>query len=264
MNSLNSFFDPNARTSEVFAMGGAGHVALVVILFGLLGVLIIFRKELSKLRDNRGLMAGTAAFILSIELVSLALTFIYPIEHTFERIPLHLCASLKIAVATLILLRRYDLMKYISTWSIGAGFISFVNLNLEGASFGNFMFWHYFAGHTFLFLAPILLFLTGDFRYDLRFQARSMAALAVWSLVIFFVNWKFDTNYMYTGPHNETAVPFIPDNLMVWPLNYVSYCLVGLVLLSVVYAVLRICQGRMDDASTRGATAPLSGATSGR
>ena len=71
-------------------------------------------------------------------------------------------------------------------------------------------------------------------------------ALIVWSLVIFFVNWGFDTNYMYTGPHNDTAVPFIPARWMAWPFNYVSYVVVGLVLLNAVYALLRLCQGRLE------------------
>jgi hypothetical integral membrane protein (TIGR02206 family) len=240
-----TFFDPNTRTSPLFEMGGAGHVALVLLMLGLLGAVITWRQPL---RHSALFMKGTSALVLLLEVVSSVSTFFFPFDHAFERIPLHLCASLKIAVAIGVLFERYDLVKFISTWAIGAGFISFVNLNLEGAGFGNFECWHYLIGHYYLFLMPTLLFLAGDFRYDLKFQVRSMAGLGVWSLLIFFVNWKFDTNYMYSGPHNQTAVPFIPPGFMVWPLNYVSYVGVGLILISAIYLVLKLFQTRMEQA----------------
>ena len=60
------------------------------------------------------------------------------------------------------------------------------------------------------------------------------------------MNWGFDTNYMYTGPHNQTVVAFMPESLMVWPLNYVSYVVVALALLSLIFAILWIAQGRRD------------------
>lgn len=246
------FFDPNRQSSAQFAMGGLGHVSLVVLMFALLAVMIVLRKQLPALRRRRTFMAGTAAFVLGIELLSYVFKFTYPCVPAYERIPLHLCASLKLLITTLILLERYDLVKYVSIWAIGCGFISFVNLNLGGGSFENFMFWHYLLGHYYLFLIPIFLFLTGDFRYDLKFQGLSSAMLLGWSLVVFIVNWAFDTNYMYTGPHNTTAVPMVPAGLMVWPMNYVSYVVIGLVLLGAVYGILRAFQP-LDSRDSSGA-----------
>ncbi len=241
------FFDPNHNSgSTLFEMGGPGHVALMVMLFGLLGLMVAFRHRLQPLRDSRAFMAGTAGFVLTLEAASYLFKFIYPFSPAYERIPLHLCASLKIALALLILFERYDLAKVISVWAIGAGFISFANLNLEGASFGNYGFWHYLLGHLYIFLMPIFLFLTGDFRYELKDHLKSLAGLGAWSLVVFFINWAFDTNYMYSGPHNHTAVPFIPDAMMVWPFNYVSYVLTAMVLLNLVYGLLRLSQGRLE------------------
>jgi len=246
------FFDPNVHSSDLFRMGGAGHLALVLILFGLLALMVLNRNRLAQLRQSRAFMAGTAGFVLSLELGAGLLKFIYPCEPAFERIPLQLCATLKLAITALILLKRYDLVKYVSIWAIGAGFISFANLNLAGGSFGNFSFWHYLVGHYYLFVVPIFLFLTGEFRYDLRYHSRSVLGLAAWSLLIFLVNWAFDANYMYSGPHNETVVAFIPDRFMVWPLNFVSYLLIGVVLLSSIFAILRISQGRLDRVSAPG------------
>lgn len=238
------FFDPNGGDSHLFDMGSTGHLALVALLFGLLGLMIAFRGGLPRLRQSRGFMAGTAAGILALEALSYALKFLYPFEPAWEKLPLHLCASLKIAFALCVLFERYDFAKYISVWAIGAGFISFANLNLEGSGFANFGFWHYVVGHLYLFLMPVFLFLTGDFRYDLEHHLRSLAGIAGWSFFVFLVNWAFDTNYMYSGPHNHTAAPFIPKAMTVWPLNYVSYVLTAMVLLNAIYVLLRLFQSR--------------------
>lgn len=252
MEARLDFFDPNAGTSRLFAMGGAGHLALNVILLGLVVLAIVFRGALERVRENRRLMVGAALVVLLAEATSYALKFIYPFEPGYERIPLHLCSTLKIALAVLVLLRREDLLKFISLWAIASGFISFANLNLEGQSFDKFMFWHYLVGHYYLFLLPLLYFLTGAFRYDLRYFARSAVGLFLWSLVILVVDWAFDANFMYFGPHNTTAVPFVPDQCMVWPFGYVSFVIVGVILLSAIFGLLRLGQRWMDRSRAHG------------
>lgn len=241
-----NFFDPNLHPSTLFEMGGLGHGALMLMLFALLGVLIVFRKQMPKLRDHRAFMAGSAAFVLGLETISYVFKFTYPITETFERLPLQLCSSLKIIICVLILARRYDLVKYVSTLAIGCGFISFVNLNLGGESFGNFTFWHYVIGHCYLFLAPVLLFLAGETRYEPQTHRNLLVGIGVWSFVIFLANWAFDTNWMYSGPHNTVEVPFLPSWMMQWPMNYVSYVLIAAVMLNGTYAMMRFCQARMD------------------
>ena len=243
------FFDPRkvSDPAGIFAFGGPGHLLLVLVLAALLALLIASRKRLPALRANRSFMVGTATLILCSELAAVALRNIFQFEPAYERIPLHLCPSLKLALPLLIVLDRLDLAKYISIWAIGAGLISLVNLTLGGVGPGSFFFWHYLWGHYYLFLMPIFLFLSGDFRYSLDFHVRSLLGLFGWSLLIFFVNWALDTNWLYSGPHNKTAVPFIPNQFMVWPLNYASYVVVAVVILSVVYQILTFFQPRVQD-----------------
>ena len=148
------FFDPNLHSSTLFEMGGLGHLAVVLIMFGLLGLMILFRKNLGPLRQSRAFMAGTAGFVLGIELLADLFKFTYPCEPAYERVPLHLCAMLKLLIAGMILIERYDVVKFVSVWAIASGFISFVNLNLSGGSFENYAFWHYLAGHYYLARLP--------------------------------------------------------------------------------------------------------------
>ncbi len=236
------FFDPNVHGSRLFAMGGAGHVALNLGLVLLLVSLVVFRRQLPRLRQSRPFMAGSAGFVLGLEVLSYALKLACPTSPTWELLPLQLCSSLKIVITLLILFERYDLVRYFAVLAIGCGFISFANLNLHGESFGNFAFWHYAIGHYYLFAAPLFLFLCGEVRFELQTHLRMKLGLAVWSFTVFLVNWAFDTNYMYTGPHNDTVVPFLPPAMMRWPFNYVSYVLIAFVLLNVTYVVLRSVQ----------------------
>ncbi|MBK7862562.1 MAG: YwaF family protein [Archangiaceae bacterium] len=242
-----SFFDPNLHPSRLFALGSMGHFALTLLLVASVVTLVLSRRHLPALRRSRAFMAGTAGVVLGLEVVSYALKLIYPCHPAFERLPLHLCASLKIAVTLLILFERYRALQYLSVLSIGCGVISFVNLNLQGESTGNFMFWHYVIGHAYLVLAPLFLFLVGEHRFELKVHLRMKLGLLVWSFSVFLLNWALDTNYMYTGPHNDTAVPLVPASMMVWPLNYVSYVLIALVMLNVTYGILRLCQAPAAD-----------------
>jgi uncharacterized membrane protein YwaF len=81
------------------------------------------------------------------------------------------------------------------------------------------------------------------------------AGLAGWSFTVFLINWGFDTNYMYSGPHNDTVVPFLPDGWMAWPFNYVSYVAIALVLLNVTYGIIWLAR-RSGSAETLSARAP--------
>lgn len=251
-----NFFDPNVHSSDLFAMGSPGHLALGLGLFVGLALLLVFKRQLPALRNSRAFMAGAAGFVLGLEAISYALKFIYPCDPAWERLPLHLCASLKIAITVLVLARRYEWLKYLSVLAIGCGFISFANLNLHGESFGNFAWWHYVIGHYFLFLAPIFLLLTGD-TYDTKTHLRMCAGLAGWSFTVFLINWAFDTNYMYSGPHNDTVVPFLPDSWMAWPFNYVSYVGIALVLLNVTYGIIRVVTKKESAAEALPAALPV-------
>ena len=237
------FFDPAVHSpSALFAMGGVGHIALNLGLVLLLATMVVFRRQLPALRQRRTFMAGTAGLVLGLEVLSYVFKLAYPGTPAFELLPLQLCSSLKIAITLLIVFERYELVRYLSVLAIGCGFISFANLNLHGESFGNFTLWHYSIGHYYLFAAPLFLFLCGEHHFDLRVHLKMCAGLALWSFTLFVVNWALDTNYMYTGPHNDTVVPFLPASMMRWPFNYVSYVMIAFVLLNVTYGILRLAQ----------------------
>jgi hypothetical integral membrane protein (TIGR02206 family) len=259
MNPLRLFFDPRLHSSERFALGSAGHLALIAAMFGLLGLLVFFRRELAPLRGRRGLMAGAAAFVLGLELLSYALKFAYDVQPAWERAPLQLCSSLKLVITALILFGRTDRVRHLSVLAMGCGFISFVNLNLGGEGFGNFAFWHYVIGHLYLFLLPAFLFLTGGLKYELKTHLQMCLGLLAWSLTVFFINWGLDTNYMYSGPHNEVRVPFLPDVMMQWPMNYVSYVLIALVLLNGTFGLLRLSQRQGTQSSPPPIVSPPGG-----
>jgi uncharacterized membrane protein YwaF len=237
------FLNPAVTTPHSpFEMGTLGQLSLIALLFVQLGALIAFRRQLPKLRQNRAFMAGTAGFVLGLEVLSYALKLIVPTAPAWEILPFQLCSSLKIVVTILVLLEQYQAIRYFAVLAIGCGFISFANLNMHGESFGNFAFWHYVIGHDYLFVLPIFLYAGGEYRADKLSHSVMCKGLAAWSFTIFLVNWVFDTNYMYTGPHNDVTVPFVPESWMRWPMNYVTYVLIALVMLNVIWGVVMLAQ----------------------
>src|SRR5688572_26135738 len=114
MEDIIGFFDPRrvSDTAGIFAFGGPGHLSLILLMAVLLALLIASRKQVLALRANRSFMVGTAAFILCSELTAVALRNIFQFEPAYERIPLHLCPSLKLALSLLIIVDRLDLAKY--------------------------------------------------------------------------------------------------------------------------------------------------------
>jgi uncharacterized membrane protein YwaF len=187
-------------------------------------------------------MVGFSVFMLVIEAIQYTLRFVYRYEPFFERLPFHLCASLALLLPILVLFERYDIIRFLAPWPIASGLISFINLGTTYQGPATFYFYHYVIRHAYLLLFPIFLFIAGEFEVKYREFAKSMAALLGYSAIIFLVNWAFTVNYLYIGPNNDLAVPFLPDSWLEWPYIYPSFIGVGLILFHGIYGSLALAQ----------------------
>jgi len=239
-----SFFDPTPQPSEVFPMYGLGHAILLLIMALLVALLAVYRKQATALRHNRRFMVGLSWFIIGGEIVNYSIRFAYRFEPFFERLPFHLCGTLAFLIPILVLFERYDALRFFAGWSVAAGLISFLNLGMTHYRADNWYFYNYVVRHYYLFLFPIFLFVAGEFELRYREYVKSMAALVGYSGLIFLVNWALNVNYLYIGPDNDMAVPFLPDAWLVWPYIYPSFILVGLVLFHLIFAGFGLAQIR--------------------
>ena len=239
---MGSFFDPSPRPVELFPMYGTGHLIALVIMLAFIPLMAWQRERVTALRHNRRFMVGLSLLVLAGEVQEYTMMLVHGYEPAYELFPFHLCGMLALALPILVLVKRYDILRFIASWSVAAGLISLLNLGITHNGPGQLTFYHYFWKHYYLFLFPIFLFIAGEFEVRYRDYGKSMAGLVGLSAVIFLANWAFGTNYMYIGQNNEMSVPFMPDSFMVWPAVYPSFIVVGLVLFHIIFAGFKAAQ----------------------
>ena len=236
---MKEFFDLTENAEVQIPMYGRTHLITVIVMVILL-LIVLWRKEgVKKLVNNNRLMNIFLVVYLSLEVFYWSLIWGYRIEPFYERFPLHLCGSLSILMSLLILLRKRNLVRFFSYWSICAGFISFANPGFVFYNPGGWGFIHYLIRHYFLFLMPVMLQIGWGFRHTYREFLTSMATLTGYAFLIFLVDWATGANYMHLGQHNPLEVPFLPKSFTVWPWTYPSFVAVGIILFHLAFLGIR-------------------------
>ena len=236
---MHDFFDLTEHEDVQIPMYGRTPLITVIVMILLL-FLVLWRKEgVKKLLANTRLVNAFLIAYLLLEAFYWSLIWGYRIEPLYERFPLHLCGSLSIVMAALILARKYNLVHFFSYWSICAGFISFANPGFVFYTPGAWGFIHYLIRHYFLFLAPIMVQIAWGFKHTYRGFLISMATLAGYAFLIFLVDWATGANYMHLGQHNPLEIPFLPKSFTVWPWTYPSFVAVGVILFHLAYLSFR-------------------------
>lgn len=236
---MNSFFNLTEHHDVRIPMYGQTHLITVIILFFLLLLILWKREFIKRTVNNRRFVKNFMIIYLGLELFYWGLIWGYRIEPLYERFPLHLCGSLSLLMPSLILANRQDLFRFFSYWSIGAGFISYVNPGFVFYTPGGWGFFHYLLRHYFLFLAPIVFQIGWGYRHTYREFLISLGTLAVYAFLIFLLDWGIGANYMHLGQHNPLEIPFLPTGFTVWPWSYPSFVAVGIILLHLAFLGFR-------------------------
>jgi hypothetical integral membrane protein (TIGR02206 family) len=236
------FFDLTEKSEVQIPMYGLTHLFTVIGMFLLL-LLIIWQKDrIRTLISNKRLITRIMIVYLLLEVFYWSLIWGYRIEPLYERFPLHLCGSLSIVMAVLILLQKQNLVRFFSYWSICAGFISYANPGFVFYNPGGWGFVHYLIRHYFLFLAPVILQIGWEFRHTYREFVLSAVTLIGYAFLIFLLDWAIGANYMHLGQHNPLEIPFLPASFTVWPWSYPSFVAVGIILFHLAYLSFKLLE----------------------
>jgi len=206
---MGGFFDPNPRLEEVFPMYGTGHLIALLVMLAFIPLMVWQKERVAALRRSRRFMVAFSLICLAVEIQEYAFMWVYGYQPFYERLPFHLCGGLALVLPILVLLERYDIIKFLAGWSVAAGLISLLNLGITHNGPQNLTFYHYFFRHYYLFLFPIFLFIAGEYEITYRDYLKSMAGLIAWSGVIFLADWITGANYMYIGQNSDMEVPFM-------------------------------------------------------
>jgi len=234
---MQNFFNPNEQADILIPMYGWIHLIVFLVVFTLIPIMVWRKKEVKKLCANRRFMVRFMLSFMAVDLLYWVLVWSFSYEPMYERFPFHLCATMALLLPILILSKSYNGIRFFTFWAVAAGFISFVNPGFIHDDPFSFAFIHYLIRHYFIFLLPVFIFIgTG---YSLRYRnfIKSSAWLLLYACFIFLVNWATGANYLHLGRNNPLAIPFLPDNLSVWPWTLPSFIVVGFVLLHFFYFV---------------------------
>ncbi|MBN1952989.1 MAG: TIGR02206 family membrane protein [Bacteroidales bacterium] len=232
---MQNFFNPTRSTEVEVPMFGSLHLITMAIMPALV-LLVLWKKEaVKRILANRKVVTWFVALFLGLEVLNLILLWSFKFEPFFERFPLHLCYTLSLLIPVLMLKERYDLLQIFCYWSLGSGFISFVNPSYLHTYPMSFEFIHYCIRHYFLFIIPIMLQVGIGFRHSYRIFRISMFTLASYAFFIFLLNWATGANYMHLGQNNPVHITFLPDQLNKWPWTYPSFVVTGILLLHIGY-----------------------------
>jgi hypothetical integral membrane protein (TIGR02206 family) len=239
---MHNFFDLTEFDEVQIPMYGRTHLITVIIMILFLFLILWQKKRVKKIVANTRLVRGFLIVYLSLEAIYWSLMWGYRIEPLYERFPLHLCGSLSIFMAVLILLEKRNLVRFFSYWSICAGFISYANPGFVFYNPVGWGFFHYLVRHYFLFLAPIMLQIGWGFKHSSREFILSMSTLAGYAFLMFLLDWAIDANYMHLGRHNPLEIPFLPASFTVWPWTYPSFVGVGVILFHLAYFSFKLVE----------------------
>ncbi len=232
---MKKFFDPTEYTEVIIPMYGLIHLITVLVMV-LLILLALWKKDVVKrLVADKRFMSRFMIIFLAIEIFYLVLSWIYKVEPFYERFPLHLCASMALLMPILILKGNDRLILFFSYWSISCGFISFANPGFVFDEPWSFAFIHYLIRHYFLLLVPVFIQIGKGYEHKYPEFLKSLTALALWTLFIFFLDWVSRANFLYLGKNNILEVPFLPKSFTVWPWSLPSFAVVGIILLHLAY-----------------------------
>lgn len=194
---------------ETFTLFSTEHFWLIG--GGFLGVLAL--TIISAFLPKHRFAQFTALIILAIKLSELAYRHLYIKEPIIELLPLHMC-NLTLIIAILTMLTRSPaLFQLTYFWCLGALF-AVVTPDVK-YSFPHPLTLSFYITHFYLIFAAIYGLLFFEYRPSFRGWFDSFIILNVLALIIYFINSKLGTNYLYVNRIPDFSSPL--DHFGKWP-----------------------------------------------
>ena len=201
-----------------FVLFGFQHIGIMIV--GAIGVfLMLFLANINYKIFPKAL----GITILILKLAELGYRHIIAGEPIHSMLPLHLC-NLTIIFAILVIAFRVDFFfSIVYYWSIGAIFaILTPDVTRSLPYFPTFSF---FITHFFILFAPLCCIMIFNMRPTLKDYWSAFILLNVCAFIIFFINRKLGTNYLFINRIPEFASPLkllykLPkpyDRIANWP-----------------------------------------------
>lgn len=204
----NWLYDP----SVTFEMWSVPHLITIGIIAAILFGIYTFKSSLIPYRKNIRITIGVCLLLSRISLdIWYVSTGVWSVEHA---LPLELCSIASLACGVMLLTKSRFLFKIFYFIAIGGALQAVLTPALD-FGFPQYRYVQFFADHTMLMLAPLLLIWLYDFTITLKSVWKSFFALNIIAACIFFVNQMINANYMFLL--HKPSTPSILDVLGPYP-----------------------------------------------
>lgn len=177
----------------------------------------------------------SAIVILLIKLAELSYRHIYVGEPIYSLLPLHMCnLTLIIAILTM-LTKSQKLFQLTYFWCLGALF-AVITPDIK-YSFPHPLTLSFYITHFYLLFAAIYGILFFNFKPTFKGWVNSFITLNIFAFIIFFINKKLGTNYLYVNRIPNFSSPL--DYFGQWPYYIIVVEVIYLILTYGIYYPFR-------------------------
>lgn len=177
----------------------------------------------------------SAIVILLIKIAELSYRHIYVGEPIYSLLPLHMCnLTLIIAILTM-LTKSQKLFQLTYFWCLGALF-AVITPDIK-YSFPHPLTLSFYITHFYLLFAAIYGILFFNFKPTFKGWINSFITLNIFAFIIFFVNKKLETNYLYVNRIPNFSSPL--DYFGQWPYYIIVVEIIYLILTYGIYYPFR-------------------------
>lgn len=177
----------------------------------------------------------SAIVILLIKITELSYRHIYVGEPIYSLLPLHMCnLTLIIAILTM-LTKSQKLFQLTYFWCLGALF-AVITPDIK-YSFPHPLTLSFYITHFYLLFAAIYGILFFNFKPTFKGWVNSFITLNIFAFIIFFINKKLGTNYLYINKIPDFSSPL--DYFGQWPYYIIVVEIIYLILTYGIYYPFR-------------------------
>lgn len=200
---------------------------------GFLGILVL--TMVSAFLPKYKFAQFSAVVILLIKLAELSYRHIYVREPIYSLLPLHMCnLTLIIAILTM-LTKSQKLFQLTYYWCLGALF-AVITPDIK-YSFPHPLTLSFYITHFYLLFAAIYGILFFNFKPTFKGWVNAFITLNIFAFIIFFINKKLGTNYLYVNRIPNFSSPL--DYFGQWPYYIIVVEVIYLILTYGIYYPFR-------------------------
>lgn len=200
---------------------------------GFLGILAL--TMLSAFLPKYKFAQFSAIIILLIKIAELSYRHIYVGEPIYSLLPLHMCnLTLIIAILTM-LTKSQKLFQLTYYWCLGALF-AVITPDIK-YSFPHPLTLSFYITHFYLLFAAVYGILFFNFKPTFKGWVNAFVTLNIFAFIIFFINKKLGTNYLYVNRIPDFSSPL--DYFGQWPYYIIVVEIIYLILTYGIYYPFR-------------------------